>query len=98
MELCSACGSTKMSFVCFESFRISDVVGRVLGGERAITEDAVFDIALVRTVFNGEFVFLGIVLAVMSVEGDVIRDCNEEEVFKGDIGPGDDVRNSPNDT
>ena len=87
-----------MSLVCFDSLSISEVVGRLLGGERAITEGAALDIALVKTPFKGEFAFLCAVLAVMSVEGDVIKDGKEEVVFKGDIGPGEDVRNSLNET
>ena len=63
-----------------------------------MTEDATEGIALVDTVFKGEFVFLGILLAVKSVEGDVIRDGKDEDVFRGDIGPGEVVRNSLNET
>ena len=94
---CSFCGSTKMSFVCFESLMISEVVDRLVG-ESAMAGDVIFDIAFVNTVFNGELVFLGIELAVIIVVGDAINDGKEEAVCNGDIGPGDDVKNSLRDT
>ena len=76
---------------------ISEVVVR-LGGDTAIAGDDMFDIALVNTLFNGELVFLGIELEVMTVTGDVIKDGKDVEVCRGDIGPGEDVKNSLRDT
>ena len=76
---------------------ISEVGGR-LGGDSAIAGDDMFDIAFVNTVFNGELVFLGIVLEVIRVAVDVIKDGKDVEVCRGDIGPGEDVKNSLSDT
>ena len=73
---------------------ISEVVVR-LGDD--IGDDMV-DIAFVNTVFNGELVFLGIGLEVISVAGDVIKDGKDVEGCRGDMGPGEDVKNSLSDT
>ena len=86
-----------MSFVCLVSSVRSEVVDR-LGGERAMAGDVVFDIAFVNTAFNGELVFLSIVLAVIKVVEGVINDCKDGVVGEGDIGPGEDVKNSLRET
>jgi len=74
------------------------MISEVVGGDSAIAGDDMFDIAFVNTVFNGELVFLGIVLEVIRVAGDVIKDGKDVEVCRGDIGPGEDVKNSLSET
>ena len=86
-----------MSFVSFVSFVRSEVEDN--GGERAMAGDDTFDIAFVNTVFNGELVFLSIVLAVIKVVEDVINDGKDVGVVgEGEIGPGEDVKNSLRET
>ena len=86
-----------MSFACFVSFVRSEVVDRI-GGERAMAGDIAVDIAFVNAAFNGELVFLSIVLAVIKVLDDVINDGKDGIVGEGETGPGDDVKNSPRET
>ena len=86
-----------MSFVCFASFVMSEVVDR-LGGERAMAGDDVVDIAFVNAAFNGELVFLSIVFVVIKVVEDVINDGKDGVVGEGEIGPGEDVKNSLKET
>ena len=86
-----------MSFVSFVSFVRSEVECRV-GGERAMAGDDTLDIAFVNAVFNGELVFLNIVLAGINVVLDVINDGNVGVVGTGEMGPGEDVKNSLSET
>ena len=105
VEDCSAEDSTRMSFVCFgSSMKLSEFGCKLGGGESAmVAGDDVVDIdaiVFVKAVLSGELVLLvGMVtVVVITVDGEVINGVIVEPLCKGDIGPGDDVKNSLRDT
>ena len=84
--------------------KLSEFGCKLGGGESAmVAGDDVVDIdaiVFVKAVLSGELVLLvGMVtVVVITVDGEVINGVIVEPLCKGDIGPGDDVKNSLRDT